>query len=269
MTITVKNETKTKISLPNPFGDVAAGSTDSTTLLSVGDLNKEDRDTLRTLQNQGKVTIVESFNAVDRASFDNAKVGDLRQLAYIGQDSASAATVGQVIAVERDSILKDLTCFYSAAPGSGETVTITLTRNGQSLLASAFAVTNASTGTSQTGAILADDLDNDDGTTSSADPDRLTAATNAAFTAADVGSMVLLNNGNANDGWYRIKTYVDTKNVDLETVAGVAASFATATGQRFDKYLSLKAGDILYLKAVVVGAGISIRWCTKLNLQPR
>ena len=144
-----------------------------------------------------------------------------------------------------------------------------MTRNGSSILESAFVADSATVGLSVDGVLLANDLDNTDGETLVADPDELNALS-ATFTDAHIGNMILLNGGNANDGWYRIGSRTDADNVNLVTVAGAAASLVTASAQRWDMYLALAEDDIVVVKAVVVdGGAIPGYWTCKLKVRPR
>ena len=259
-----------KLSLPRPFKDLATKkATSAVSKLTMGDLNADDRATLLALQNQGKITITETHSINDRGPMSQVAVSDLHQLIHVGQETAAGvSTVQSIAVVQRDSHLKGITTYYSAAPGAGESITVTLTRNGESILNEAYVINDSSTGTSQAGVPLAGDSSNTDGETFTADTDKFKGAS-ATFTDAHIGNLVLLNNGNANDGLYRIDTRIDGDNVTVTDLDGTDPGFISATTQKWDMYLNLKPGDMLNLKAVTAGAGLSIRWCTQVVLQPR
>lgn len=62
-----------------------------------------------------------------------------------------------------------------------------------------------------------------------ADPDRFVDATNSPFSIADIGRYIRIKSGGANDGIYRVVTFVDASNVDCVNPDGTDPGFTTET----------------------------------------
>lgn len=67
-------------------------------------------------------------------------------------------------------------------------------------------------------------IEHTNGSVLTASPDRFTDTTNSPFSLADIGRYIYIRSG-ANQGMYRVATYVDASNVDVEQPDGSAAGF--------------------------------------------
>lgn len=269
MAVTVKNESAAKVSLPRPFSKtLAAGASATVTGLSLDGIAANNLTKLKNLENAGKVTITETDETLQRGTVADASVGDLLQVLEVGQETAADGSVDAVTAVMRPSTLKSIVCYFDAVPAVTETITITLERNGESILNAAFVVDDTSTLPSEAGVGLADDVDNTDGAVLAADPDEFSSA-GATFTDAHIGNLVLVNSGGSNDGAYIVSARTDANNVDLTDLEGAAAVFTDESGIEWDMLLSLQAGDVLALAATVANTTNLGRWVCQAVVQPR
>lgn len=270
MSVTVKNMTAAdKIALPRPFlKTLAAGASATVTGLNLDGIDKRNLDKLKDLANAGKITITETDETLQRGTVADASVADIHQLLQVGQTTAADGDVSAIAVVERPSKLVGLECFFDAVPAATETITLTLTRNGESVLSADLVVDDSSTLPSEAASLLADQLDKADGATTSADTDKFTSA-GVTFTAAHVGNIIMLTNGNANDGAYIVAAYTDGDNVNLTDLEGADPGFITASAQNWDMILALQPGDVLILSGTVANKTNLGYWCARAIIQPR
>lgn len=270
MAVTVKNESTGKVSLPRPFSKtLAAGASASVADLKLAELPASSRQRIEDLENAGLVTVSETDDALYRGSAQDASVADIHQIVTAGQPTAADAAVEVVAVAERRSYVKSLICYFDATPDTTETITMTLTRNGQSILQSAFAVGTADAFPTKAGVLLADDVDNTDGAVVTTDPNELNALS-ATFTAAHIGNLILINGGAVADGAYIISARTDADNVDLVDLEGNAAAWTVdETGLKWDMLLNIEPGDLLVLTGTMANNSLVGTWATQLVLVPR
>lgn len=269
MAVTVTNLSVGKVSLPFPFSaTLTAGASKSVADLKISQLPERTRNRLTDMQNSGLVTVAETDDTMQRGSPQDASVADVHQLLSVGQGTAANGSVESVAYVERPSYLKSLTCYFDAVPAVTETITITLTRNGQSILNAAFVVDNTSTLPSESATPLANDIDNTDGAVLAADSDEFSSA-GATFTDAHIGNLIFINGGHTNDGAYIIDGRTDGNNVDVINLDGTDPAFTDESSLKWDMYLSLQIGDILSLGATVANATNLNYWSAMAVLVPR
>jgi hypothetical protein len=269
MAVTVTNASTGKVSLPFPFSTtLAAGASKSVADLKISDMSQRTKDRLTAMQNSGLVTVAETDDTLQRGSPQDASVADVRQIMSVGQSTPATGTVEHTALVERPSYLKEIVCYFDAVPTT-DVITLTLERNGNSVLDAAFVVNSGSTLPSQAGVALANDLDNTDGAVLLADPNELSSA-GATFTDAHIGNLVLINGGHTADGAYLIGARTDANNVDLTDLSGAAASFTDESSLSWDMYLNFEPGDMMVLKGVVSGTVSAVGlWVCQAVLTPR
>jgi hypothetical protein len=269
MAVTVTNVSTGKVSLPFPFSTtLAAGATKSVPDLKVAEMPQRSRDRLTDMQNAGLVTVAETDDTLQRGSPQDASVADVHQVMSVGQSAPATGTVEQLALIERPSYLKEIVCYFDAVPTT-DVITITLERNGNSVLNAAFVVNSSSTLPSQAGVPLAGDSDNTDGAVLSADPDEFSSA-GASFTDAHIGNLVLINGGHNNDGAYLINARTDGNNVDVTDLEGVDAAFTNESSLKWDMVLNFQPGDMMTLKGVVSGTVSAVGlWVCQAVFVPR
>jgi hypothetical protein len=269
MAITVKNMSTGYVSLPRPFvKTLSAGASATEYGVMLDSVEKKNLDKLKDMENAGLITVTEIDETLERGSLADASVADVEQLLEIGQAVAANGAVSNVLVVRRPSVLKRLRCYFDLAPTGAETITFTLTRNGNDILNAAFVVDASSTLPSEDAVLLADDLDNTDGAVLAADPDELSSA-GAAFVDGHIGNLVLLNSGGTNDGAYLISARTDANNVDLTDLEGTAAAFTDESGIEWDMVLAVQEGDILALGGTMANNTSVTQWVAQLVVQPR
>lgn len=269
MSVTVKNESTGKVSLPRPFvTTLAAGATKTVTGIGLDGIDPGPRAKLQSLANAGKISITETDETLARGTPNDANVADIRQIVSVGQGTAANGSVETVALVDRPCYLEGVTCFFDSVPAATETITTDLVRNGTSVLTAAFVVDDTSTLPSEAATKLPGAVDQTDGVTSTADTDRFSAAT-YTFTAADVGNILLINSGGTNDGAYIITNFVDANNVDCTDLEGADPGWTTETGIEFDVLLAFQPGDILSLTSTVANTTNLNYWGINAVLVPR
>jgi hypothetical protein len=100
------------------------------------------------------------------------------------------------------------------------------------------------------------------------DPNEFSSA-GAAFTAAHIGNILMLNSKGPNDGAYIINARTDANNVDCTNLSGVAASFTNESGIEWDMILALQTGDVLSLTGTVANTSLLGYWTAQAIIQPR
>lgn len=269
MAITVKNMSTGYVALPRPFvKTLAAGASATEYGVMLDSVEKKSLDKLKDMENSGLITITEVDETLERGSVADASMADVEQLLEVGQATAADGTVTSVLQVRRPSVLKRLRCYFDTVPAGGESITLTLNRNGQSILSASLVVDSTSTLPYEDATLLADDLDNTDGAVLSADPDEFSSA-GATFTDAHIGNLLLLNSGGSNDGVYIISARTDANNVDCTDLEGTAAAFTDESGIEWDMILALQEGDILALSGTVASTTNLNYWVAQAVVQPR
>lgn len=270
MSVTVKNVSTGKVSVPYPFVEtLAAGASVTKAGLSVDGIPEKQRAKLQSMANAGVITMTETDDVLARGTPADANTADIHQVLSVGQGTAAAGSLEAVAYVERPSYLQEVTCYFDAVPDPAESITIDLQRNGQSILTAALVVDDSSTLPSESATLLANDEDNTDGAVLAADPDEFNSA-GATFTDAHIGNLLYLNSGGSNDGVYIISARTDANNVDCTDLEGTAAAFTDESGIEWDMYLSLQKGDILSLTATVAGTVTNLNfWACNAILVPR
>lgn len=271
MSVTVKNVSTGKVSIPYPFVEtLAAGASVTRVGLSINGIPPKQRTKLQSMANAGKITMTETDEVLARGTPADANTADIHQLLSAGQGTAANGAVEANVACERPCYLKEVTVYFDTLPNAGasEAITVDLTRNGTSILSAALVADDSTPIPSVSATLAPGATDQADGVTSTADPDRFSAAT-YTFTAADVGNLLFVNSGGLNDGVYIITNYVDGDNVDCTDLEGAAPGWTTETGIEFDVVLSVQVGDILNLTGTMANNTDVNFWVAQAVLVPR
>ena len=271
MSVTVKNVSTGYISLPRPFvTTLAAGGSVTKTGLSINGIAAKQRQQLQDMANAGKITMTETDEVLARGTPADANTADIHQILSAGQGTAANGAVEANAACERPCQLKEVTVYFDTVPNAGasESITVDLTRNGTSILSTALVADDSTPAPSVSAVLAPGATDQTDGVTSTADPDRFSAAT-YTFTAADVGNLLFINSGGSNDGVYIITNYVDADNVDCTDLEGAAPGWTTESGIEFDVVLSVQPGDILNLTGTMANNTDVNYWVAQAVLVPR
>jgi len=271
MAVTVTNVSTGKVSLPFPFSTtLAAGGTKAVADLKISEMPQRTKGRLTDMQNAGLITIAETDDTLQRGSPQDASVADVRQLLSVGQKTPATGTYEMAAVIERPCYLDSIVTYFAAVPTS-DVITVTLERNGETVLNAAYVI-DSTTGAGLTelaGVGLAGDVDNTDGSVLLSDPNEFTSA-GAAFTDAHVGNLLLINGGHTADGAYLIASRTDGNNVDLTDLEGAAASFTDESTLSWDMILNFQPGDLVILTAVVSGTVAAVtRWGTQAVFVPR